>query len=132
MIDKATQDAIFAQATERGAKPSDFRDAVHETVHAIQCLDGDEDWRRTKVSTEYAELDAHEQVLGECIARATEWLACEQAKIEYDMESFAMITTLEAIQQGFVLDQHDWIKGITQCKDNGTAQTFLNSILETL
>jgi hypothetical protein len=132
MIDAKQQQAVIDRATKFGSNPSNFRDAVHETVHAIQCLDGDEDWSRRRVSAEYAELEAHEQVLGECIARATEWLACEQAKIDYDMESFALITFMEGVKCGFVLDHGEWIEGIIQCKDNGQAETFLKSLLETL
>jgi len=120
--------AVIDLAQSRGSNATTFRDAVHEIVHALQCLHGDEDWSRTNVSNEYSELDGHEQVLGECIARATEWLACEGANIDYDMKSYAMITALEAIKCGIDVPLADWITGIEACKTNGQAQTFLDRI----
>lgn len=128
-IDQQTQNAIIQYAAERGNAPRDFRDAVHEAVHCVEFEVGD-DWDREKIHACILTTPAHEQVRGECNARATEWLACERAGVDYDLENWVGIAAMEAIKGGTVMPLDIWRQGIKNAYNNGTAERLLERVLE--
>jgi len=128
-ISQEIQDALIALARGRGNRPRDFRDAVHEATHVIE-FDVDENWDRENIHAHVLTTAPHERMAGECNARATEWLACERAGIEYDPEQWVVNAALEAAKDGLPIKPELWMGAIKRSYEDGTAEKLLGRVLE--
>ena len=105
-----TADRLVEILISRGCQPEtqhdchELRDAVHETVHVLQCRSRtyEREALHEKLCRQ-AESEAHETGLNdttllvryELQARAVEKLTCEHFKIPYDIEHWAFIMWME-------------------------------------
>jgi hypothetical protein len=128
-ITQEQQEALISLARSRGNRTSDFRDAVHEVSHVVEFGVGDDDWDRENIHAHIATASPHEQMLGEVNARATEWLACERAGIEYDPEKWVTLAALEAIKTGMAVEPRLWMIAIKRSRESGTAEKLLERVL---
>lgn len=104
-----TADELVAILVARGCQPQkqhdvhELRDAVHETVHVLQC--GSRTYDREKLHEKLCKKARSEAGSGrmfdalmvryELYARAVEMLACQHFGIEYDIDHWVGIMWLE-------------------------------------
>jgi len=103
-----TAERLLAVIRSRGSDADTLRDGVHEAVHAIQAGLKDP-WEREAIHEALqakAAIDSQIEfkakvrmlVWYELQARACEWLACERFKIEYDIEYWALMMSMETVK----------------------------------
>ena len=129
-ITQEQQEALVALARSRGNLTNGFRDAVHEMSHVVEFGVGDDDWDRENIHAHVLTTAPHEQMIGECNARAAEWLACERAGIEYDPEKWVIIAALEAAGAGLAIEPKLWRGAIKRAYEDGTAEELLGRVLK--
>lgn len=111
-IDEARE--IVAWARSKGSNAKDLRDAVHETVHGLAFVRGNGlDLRRSEINARIELLmDRGRRFESECLARATEALACRLAGEVYPFDFYALTTMVEASKSGVLKDFSAWTAGI--------------------
>jgi hypothetical protein len=135
-ITAKTQAAVIKFAADRGNGPRDFRDAVHEIVHKLQLEERlgveleDMDRNTIGEAYDYDVTQPGEKFRDEIVARATEWLACDSAGIEYDLESWAAIAAMESIKNGFSTTLKNWTDIIKTNHESSTAKKMLARVLK--
>lgn len=120
-----TADDLLNLLREAGIRSDSLRDAVHEASHAVECgcLDGAWDDREAiHAAVCHTHPRPAHQVREEIEARATEWEACEQHGIDYNVESWAFTAAMESIRNGVSMPYDAWLAGIRRAKEDGTGQ----------
>jgi hypothetical protein len=97
-ICRKEQQDIISLARAWGSNPRDFRDAVHELSHTIDY--GCESMDREEIHAHIIADEPQARIDTELRARAAEWLACELAGIDYDVEYWAFVAFMEASKSG--------------------------------
>lgn len=130
-----TAEDLLNLLRERGICSDSLRDAVHEASHAVECGCPDDKWGDRK-AIHAAVCRRHprpsDQVREEVEARATEWEACERYGIDYDVENWAFIASMEAIKCGVSTPYDAWVEGIQRVRENGTGAVRLDRLLARL
>jgi len=124
------QVTIVRVATERGNAPSDLRDAVHEISHVIDVgIEDCDDWDREEIHAVLVEsLLPGQQFAAECLARATERLACKLSGVAYKPERWVMIAAMESAKGGFHAPLTAWRAAIDSMMADGRAAKRLAAV----
>ena len=127
-----TADDLLNRLCAKGIQSDSLRDAVHEASHALECGCPEDEWndREAIHAAVCHQYPSPSYLIREEIeARATEWEACEQYGIDYNVDSWAFTAGMESIKNGLSMPFDAWVEGIQRAKATGVGAKRLARLL---
>ena len=125
-----TAEQLHAYLKDMGIdhKSDDFRHCVHEAVHALQEeLEGP--WSNRRVSQAVGTADDISTLGGEMVCRAAEGLVMQRLGMEWDLESWAMISAMEWLRTGRgEVPFKFWVRGIQEAQTSSLAAEYVDQL----
>lgn len=112
-----------------GVRPgADLRDAVHEAIHAHRWHVPVGTWgdreRIHRAGLVFCNRAPARLFHEEVIARAAEWVACDEAGLEYDPDAWAAIACMEAYGAGVRAEVGSWREAIKAARMDAGARAL--------
>ena len=119
---------IVRWAQENGSDATTFRDAVHESYHAVDL--GVSNWDREEIHLAVLRLRPAERAMHELAARAAEWLACERVGIPYNHKHWALIAACEAQRSHAGAPLDFWVDLIQRYREHDFVLRYVSSLFD--